>query len=80
MKKLLIAFALVLFTVTSFAQRRHLNRKPEKIKVALNKYNDNIDNRMKGPNGEVIYIGPNGGRYYMKNGKKIYVEYKGNKK
>lgn len=80
MKKLLIVFALVIFTATTFAQRRHLNRKQEKVKVALNKYNDNIDNRMKGPNGEVIYIGPNGGRYYMKNGNKVYVEYKGNKK
>ena len=80
MKKLLIVFALVIFTATAFAQRRHFNRKQEKVKVALNKYNDNIDNRMKGPNGEVIYIGPNGGRYYMKNGNKVYVEYKGNKK
>jgi hypothetical protein len=30
---------------------------------------------MKGPNGEKIYIGPSGGRYYLKNGKKIYVPY-----
>ncbi len=42
------------------------------------KYHDNIDNRMKGPNGEVIYMGAQGGRYYMKNGKKVYVNYKGN--
>ena len=45
-----------------------------------NKYNDDVDDRMKGPKGEKIYIGPNGGRYYLKEGKKIYVEYNGNKK
>ena len=48
--------------------------------TSINKYNDNVDDRMKGPNGEKIYIGPNGGRYYLKNGKKVYVPYKGTKK
>lgn len=73
----MIAFALLLLTATSFAQKGHANKRQHKIKSALAKYHDNIDNRMKGPNGEVIYIGPNGGRYYIKNGKRIYVEYKG---
>ena len=76
----MIAFVLLLLTSSSFAQKKHPIKKQQKIRTALTKYNDNIDNRMKGPHGEVIYIGPNGGRYYMKNGKKIYVEYKGNKK
>jgi outer membrane lipoprotein-sorting protein len=80
MKKLMIAFVLLLTVFSSFAQRRHGDRRQQKIKTALTKYNDNIDNRMKGPKGEVIYIGQNGGRYYVKNGKRIYVEYKGNKK
>lgn len=80
MKKLITVLILLLFIASSFAQRRHINKREAKIKSALNKYNDNIDNRMKGPKGEVVYIGPNDGRYYMKNGKKIYVEYKGNKK
>lgn len=44
-----------------------------------NKYNDNVDDRMKGPNGEKIYIGEKGGRYYLKDGKKVYVPYKGSK-
>ena len=79
MKNLLVAFALLLITVTSFAQAKHPNVRQNKIKAALAKYHDNIDDRMKGPKGEAIYIGPNGGRYYMKNGKKVYVEYKGNK-
>ncbi len=80
MKKLLIASLLLLFAMSSIAQRRHTIKRQQKVKVALTKYNDNIDNRMKGPKGEVIYIGPNGGRYYLKNGKKIYVVYNGNKK
>jgi hypothetical protein len=41
------------------------------------KAKDSIDNRMKGPKGEAIVIGPGGGRYYWKNGKKVYVAYKG---
>jgi len=80
MKNLLIAFALLLITDTTFAQDKHPNIRQRKIKAALAKYHDNIDDRMKGPNSEAIYIGPNGGRYYMKNGNKVYVEYKGNKK
>lgn len=80
MKKLMVAFALILFISSSFAQRRLPNKRQQKVNSAINKYTDNIDNRMKGPKGEVIYIGPNGGRYYMKNGKRIYVEFKGNKK
>ena len=47
-------------------------------KTATNKYTDNVDDRMKGPNGEKIFIGPNGGRYYMKGTNKVYVPY-GNK-
>jgi hypothetical protein len=77
MKKILIVSALLLLTAVSFSQKRHPNRKQVKVKTTLDKYHDNIDNRMKGPNGEVIYIGPNGGRYYLKNGRKVYVKYKG---
>ena len=80
MKKILIASVLLLLVFSSYAQRKYPNKRKQIGKIALTKYNDNIDNRMKGPKGEVIYIGPNGGRYYLKNGKKIYVEYKGNKK
>ncbi len=76
MKNLMIAFTLFVFTATAFAQNGHTIRQ-RKIKAALSKYHDNIDNRMKGPNSEAIYIGAQGGRYYMKNGKKVYVEYKG---
>ncbi|KYP16509.1 MAG: hypothetical protein A1D16_13625 [Flavihumibacter sp. CACIAM 22H1] len=48
--------------------------------TATSKYKDNVDDRMKGPNGEKIYIGEKGGRYYLKDGKKVYVAYKRTKK
>ena len=48
------------------------------VKKPGTKYTDNVDDRMKGPNGEKIFIGPNGGRYYLKGYKKVYVPY-GNK-
>jgi len=77
MKKLLFAVAIIMFTAAAFAQKKHPVKKQQKLKTALSKYNDNVDDRMKGPDGEKIYIGPNGGRYYVKNNKKIYVAYKG---
>jgi len=78
MKNLMIVLAL-LITSASFAQKGHANKRKIKMHTAMDKYHDNIDDRMKGPAGEAIYIGSEGGRYYMKNGKKVYVEYKGNK-
>lgn len=39
----------------------------------------NLDEEMVGPRGEEIFIGTNGGRYFLKDGKKIYVGYKGKK-
>ncbi len=79
MKNLIIAISMVFISATSFAQKTHKATK-DATKPKMDKYHDNIDNRMKGPNGEVIYMGEKGGRYYMKGGKKVYVEYKGNKK
>ena len=38
-----------------------------------------VDQEMVGPKGEEIFIGVNGGRYFLKDGKKIYVGYKGKK-
>lgn len=80
MKKSLIAAFFIVCASIAFSQKTPHSKKQQKIKVALTKYTDNIDDRMKGPKGEVIYIGANGGRYYIKQGKKIYVEYKGNKR
>lgn len=73
---------ILLLVLSSFSYFTHAQSKPaSKTSTAQkDKSKDNIDDRMKGPKGEKIYIGPNGGRYYLKNGKKIYVEYKGKKK
>ena len=80
MKKSLIILALLSLTVISYAQRKHHNKRHHKVKSTYAKHHDNIDDRMKGPGGAAIYIGPNGGRYYIKNGKRVYVQYKGNNK
>jgi hypothetical protein len=91
MKKLL-ALPLLMFCISVVAQpkpKAKLKVKPPKtsrtldsldhLKAATSKYTDNVDDRMKGPNGEKIFIGPNGGRYYLKGTNKVYVQY-GNKK
>ena len=77
MKKLLLAATVLLIGTLSFGQVKHPVKKIEK---KMDKYHDNIDNRMKGPNGEVVFIGPNGGRYYINaKGVRVYV-YRGKKK
>lgn len=90
MKKLLF-ISLSLLGLVLFAQTKSSTKAKLKKQVAKSsndsvpvppkpttKYTDNVDDRMKGPNGEKVFIGPNGGRYYMKGDKKIYVPY-GNK-
>ena len=79
--KQLFSFLLLLSVSIINAQTKNSDTTTKKTKtVTTTKYTDNVDDRMKGPKGEKIYIGPNGGRYYLKDGKKVYVEYKGNKK
>jgi hypothetical protein len=96
MKKLVRVFfvvAIMLLSARSFAQITPASNpapspKPAVVKPTVankpavpSKYSDNIDDRMKGPNGEKIFIGSNGGRYYLDaKGNKKYVPYKGNKK
>ena len=78
--KLLFTLALICCCSASFAQQSPASKKAKTPTATTDKYKDNVDDRMKGPKGEKIYIGPNGGRYYLKNGKKVYVPYKGSKK
>jgi len=84
MKKVLLLFALACTVAIMNAQTKPVAKKDtsskQKAPTTTDKSKDNVDDRMKGPNGEKIYIGEKGGRYYLKNGKKVYVEYKGNKK
>jgi len=79
--KLIFTLAFVYSLSLAFAQQPPATKKATApAATSTNKYKDNVDDRMKGPKGEKIYIGPNGGRYYLKNGKKVYVPYKGTKK
>lgn len=80
MKKILFLL-LICYCSAIVAQQPPAQKKATAPAAATgNKYKDNVDDRMKGPKGEKIYIGTNGGRYYLKNGKKVYVPYKGTKK
>jgi hypothetical protein len=75
MKKLLTLIVMAIFlSAAANAQ----TKKP--ATASSNIHNDNVDDRMKGPNGEKIYIGANGGRYYLSGNKKVYVKYNGKKK
>lgn len=80
MKKLLVLLLLVTVSTAIAQQKKPVPAPKKQVVQQKDKYHDNVDDRMKGPKGEKVYIGPNGGRYYLKNGKKVYVDYKGNKK
>lgn len=93
MKKILILTALVGVCILGISQpkTKTTNSKSEKTTVdhektknstkAADKYHDNVDDRMKGPKGEKVYIGTNGGRYYLNSSnKKVYVPSASNKK
>ena len=83
MKKLLF-IPLALLAVVGMAQVKTKKKVAEVSDTAMtpnkSKYNDNVDDRMKGPNGEKVYIGANGGRYYMKGTNKVYVQSAAKKK
>jgi hypothetical protein len=76
MKKIaIILFALIAALITLFLGSDKKDRQP---KIAPPPEN-NIDDEMSGPRGEQIFIGSGGGRYYIKDGRKIYVGYKNKK-
>lgn len=65
------------FSLTAQTNTNRNKRTVSKSSVLASKYNDNIDDRMKGPNGEKVYIGTNGGRYYLTAaGNKVYIKRK----
>ncbi len=76
MKKILIALLFICTAQISIAQATKV-KSPTKKHTTLKGGGDGIDNRMKGPNGEVVYIGDKGGRYYINaNGNKVYMKHK----
>jgi hypothetical protein len=71
-------FLLTLLGFTSSTQSIVLAQ--SKQNKTSNKDRDGIDGRMKGPHGEIVYIGPSGGRYYINaSGNKVYIPYGKNK-
>lgn len=75
MKKILILLSVIIVAVLTLFLGDDKNKRS---KVAPPPEN-NLDEEMVGPRGEQIFIGSGGGRYYIKDGRKIYVGYKGKK-
>ena len=76
MKKLAIVFGVLLLAVFAL----FLGSNKEKKSMVTRVPEGNHDEDMAGPRGEEIFIGSGGGRYFIKDGKKIYVGYKGKKR
>lgn len=73
MKKLAIILSVLAFAVLALFLG---NGKDKKSKIAPPPV-PNLDPEMVGPRGEAIFIGSGGGRYFIRDGRKIYVGYKG---
>ncbi len=73
MKKLAIALSVMGLAI--FTLLMGSDKKSKKYNAGIG----NLDEEMVGPRGEEIFIGANGGRYFLKDGKKVYVGYKGKK-
>jgi hypothetical protein len=74
MKKLVVLLSVLFVSMfTLFMGGGNKNKKGNKNSEGT------LDEEMVGPRGEEIFVGANGGRYYLKDGKKIYVGYKGKK-
>jgi hypothetical protein len=72
MKKIILA--LIAISTISITQGSAQGKQKAKPAQTKSRDEDGIDGRMKGPNGEVVYIGDKGGRYYMSAaGNKVYV-------
>ncbi len=72
MKRLAIIFSVLFLSVFTLWQSKN-KKKDARNK---NKHEGEIDEEMRGPSGEEMYIGSGGGRYFIRNNKKIYVGYK----
>ncbi len=75
MKKIVLLLSVIIVAVLTLFLGND-NNKPSKV-ASLPE--NNLDEEMVGPRGEEIFIGSGGGRYYIKNDRKIYVGYKGKK-
>ncbi len=73
MKKIVLLLSLIIAAVLTLFLGND-NNKPRKVAPPPE---NNLDEEMVGPRGEQIFIGSGGGRYYVKDGRQIYVGYKG---
>jgi hypothetical protein len=71
MKKLVVLLSVLFVSMLTLFMGGNNNKKNHLLGT--------VDEEMVGPKGEEILIGVNGGRYFLKDGKKIYVGYKGKK-
>ena len=72
MKRLAIIFSVLFLSVFTLWQAKN-KKKSAKNKIT---HEGEIDEEMRGPRGEEMYIGSGGGRYFIRGNKKIYVGYK----
>ena len=69
-----LAILLSLLFVSFIALMLGSKSKP-RVKISHD-HEGELDENMTGPKGEDIFIGAGGGRYFMKDDRKIYVGYK----
>ena len=67
MKKILILLGVLGISVATMVLETDKKKKKKKRF---------LDPEITGPHGEPVLIGANGGRYYFKNERKIYIRYK----
>jgi maltose-binding protein MalE len=73
MKKVVVAL-IAIISLSAVQVSAQSKQKSKKAPQSKSRDEDGIDGRMKGPNGEVVYIGEKGGRYYKNaSGNKVYV-------
>ncbi|MEO6328628.1 MAG: hypothetical protein ABIO55_06840 [Ginsengibacter sp.] len=76
MKKLAFFISILLVALVALVFRNEKTHNQTKIAPTTV---ESLDEDMVGPRGEEIFIGSGGGRYYLKDDRRIYVGYKGKK-
>lgn len=72
MKRLAFLLSVIFISLITFL----LNSKRKPVVKISHEHEGELDENMSGPKGEDIYIGAGGGRYFIKDDKKIFVGYK----
>ncbi len=72
MKRLGVLFSVLFLCIFTLLQSSG-RKKPGHTK---SKHEGEVDEEIKGPGGEDVYVGSGGGRYFIRNNRKIFVAYK----